>query len=200
MKNIVFLILFICSISCKKNQYQSIQSIQNTQNLLKLNFKYFTNEINTFEEITKKNVTADQLRNQFQKTRLAFKKSEEFIAYYFPSSFIKINGAPIDENDLNETNRKIEYATGFQKIEELIFRPSINKILLLENIEILKGHLVVLTQQINNLQLNDSNIFEIQKLQLLRVLSLGITGFDLRSSATFITRSTKFLKRYSRSY
>lgn len=178
MKNIVFLILFICSISCKKNEYRSIQSVHNTQNLLKLNFKYFANEINTFEKITKNNATADQLRDQFKKTRLAFKKTEEFIAYYFPSSFIKINGAPIDENDLNETNRKIEYATGFQKIEELIFQPSINKFFLSKNIEILKGHLVVLTQQINNLQLNDSNIFEIQKLQLLRVLSLGITGFD----------------------
>jgi len=100
------------------------------------------------------------------------------LSFYFPETSKKSNGAPIDENDIEETSRKIEYATGFQKVEELLFADEIDLKELNIQVGILNGFNQSLKSNIDNIQLSDSNIFEAQKLQMVRMMSLGISGFD----------------------
>lgn len=179
MKKAIILLSISFIFSCKSDDYQSISSIKKTKNTLQANFNQLIKEVDLLSANSKKDKSIDKLKEQFKKTRNSFKKCEEFIAFYFPSSFTKINGAPIDENEINETSRKTEFATGFQKVEEILYETnSINFILLKENIETLKGYIHSIAPLIKEIELSDSNIFEIQKLQIIRIMSLGISGFD----------------------
>ncbi|MEO8515091.1 MAG: cytochrome c peroxidase, partial [Flavobacterium sp.] len=117
-------------------------------------------------------------RAAFKKARLSYKKIESFVSFYLPETTKNINGPAINKNDIEETSRKIEYATGFQKVEELLFTDDIDVKILQEQIGILNGFSQSLKHNIEGIQLSDGNIFEAQKLQMVRIMSLGISGFD----------------------
>lgn len=178
MKKFFALGLILFLFSCKENNYNSVESLKKTQLLVISNYNKLATEADKLASLTKQNVTQDKLKKQFQIARLAFKPCEEFIAFYFPSTFTKINGAPIDENDLNDSNRKLEEATGFQIVEETLFDKNFNKKNAIIHTQTLSAYLKTLKLQINAIQLTESNVFEIQKLQLIRIMSLGISGFD----------------------
>lgn len=178
MKKIASLLFLFILFSCQNTDYKSLAPIEKTaQNILidynDLAKKSF--ELNTFIE---KKSDIDKLQSQFKETRLAYKRIESFLTFYLPETAIKINGAAIDKNDINETTRKVEEATGFQKVEELLFSDNIDLLELKKQMGILNGYITSCKTNLENLQLNDSNIFESQKLEMIRIMSLGISGFD----------------------
>ncbi|NBP69360.1 MAG: cytochrome-c peroxidase [Cytophagia bacterium] len=70
--------------------------------------------------------------------------------------------------------------TGFQVVEELLF-PSIeteNHVRLLQELKAFSSITEKLKDQLKTNAWKDQNIFEASRLQLLRIISLGITGFD----------------------
>ena len=194
MKKFFALGLILLLLSCKENSYDSIESLKKTQDLIIANYDKLLTEANKLATLAKGNTTQDKLKEQFQITRLAFKPCEEFIAFYFPSTFIKINGAPINENDLNDSNRKVEEATGFQIVEETLFDKNFNKKNAIIHTQTLSAYLKTLKLQFNSVQLTESNVFEIQKLQLIRIMSLGISGFDSSVALYSIPETESALK------
>ncbi|WP_375605034.1 cytochrome-c peroxidase [Flavobacterium davisii] len=194
MKKIFILVLLLFLISCKKNSYNHINYLKNTQLLILNNYNKLIKEANKLAHLTKHNATQDELKKQFIITRLAFKTCEEFIAFYFPSTFTKINGAPINENDLNDSNRKIEDATGFQVVEETLFDKKLNRQEAIQNTATLQSYIQTLELQIQTIQLTDRSIFEIQKLQLIRIISLGISGFDSAIALQSLAETKSALK------
>lgn len=121
-----------------------------------------------------------QLQQAFKATRLAYKKVEPLMEQYNPELSKKLNGPAIDKHDLHAAERKIWHATGFQVVEEYLF-PEFNpeaKEEAATEMSILHGYLKVYQNDIEGLLLSDSNIFEALRLELLRIMSLGISGFD----------------------
>lgn len=194
MKKFFALGLILFLISCKKDNYNAIENVKKTEDLLKMNYQILVRESTALLKLAQNKPNQESLKLQFRKTRIAFKPCEEFIAFYFPSTFTKINGAPIDENDTNETSRKIEEATGFQKIEEILFDINFDKEEAVKKISALNATLQNLAAQIQRLQLSESNVFEIQKLQLIRIMSLGISGFDSSVALHSIPETESALK------
>ena len=179
MKKYIFALIVIFTLNaCKKQEYKNISASKEIKNLLIKNATILTQQLTTLEQLSQSDVSSRKLQSQFKKARITYKKIESITAYYFPETAENMNGAAIDKNDVMDSNRRLEEASGFQKIEELIFNRPINFKETQLQINILLGYTHALQSKINNLDLSDSNIFEAQKLNLIRIMSLGITGFD----------------------
>lgn len=121
------------------------------------------------------------LQKSFDQLRVSYKKIE-FFAEYFDPEFIKdyINGPPLKSLERKSPSLSILEPEGMQVLEELIYgedpyreKAAINKLVqaLNDNFHYFKTY-----QQ--SIEMADRYIFEASRFQLIRVFSLGITGFD----------------------
>ena len=121
-----------------------------------------------------------EVQQAFKEMRLAYKKIEPLMEQYNPELAKKLNGPAIDKHDLHAAERKVWAASGFQVVEEYLF-PAWNLEARQESMEqaaILHGYLQVYQNDMAGLLLSEQNIFEALRLEILRIMSLGITGFD----------------------
>jgi cytochrome c peroxidase len=177
-KLIAFTLVAILIFACQSNHYENLSPIEKTKQNLIQNYTLFAKNSKKLDSLIQKTSDVKQAKNEFKKARLHYKKTESFVSLYFPETSKSLNGAAIDKNDVHETSRKTEEATGFQKVEELLFAEKIDTAELKKQVGILNGFAQSLKINIENIQLSDSNIFEAQKLQMVRMMSLGISGFD----------------------
>lgn len=178
MRLLLFLFFAFSIYSCQNTTYQSLAPIEKTRLSLLDDYTKWSEESSKLNDIIANNFDKEKAQIQFKITRLAYKKIESFVTFYLPETANKINGAPIDKNDTQETSRKTEEACGFQKVEELLFADNVDVEELKKQMGILNGYTQNCKTNIENLKLSDANIFEAQKLQMLRIMSLGISGFD----------------------
>jgi cytochrome c peroxidase len=151
---------------------------EKTKLLLIAQYQDFKSEVNLLDELIRKESNQESIQEQFRKARLGYKKMESLLSFYYPEYSKKLNGAAIDKNDYHDSNRKEVPATGFQVVEELLFTDEVEWEELIIQSGILHGFTQGLEKEVESIEFSDSNIWEAQRLQLLRILSLGITGFD----------------------
>jgi len=123
--------------------------------------------------------SATSLQKSFLKGRLLYKKAEWAIEYFFPSTAKNINGAPLPEIEPEE--HTVVEAMGMQVIEEIIFpayAPS-DKASLLSETRKLKSVTGRLAQLWQGHTFRNDQVFDALRQQLFRVISLGISGFDM---------------------
>ena len=120
------------------------------------------------------------LQQAFRETRLAYKRIEPLVEHYNPDLAKKLNGPAIDKHDLESAERKVWSATGFQVVEEYLF-PEFDakqQAEAAEQMSILHGYLQVYRRDADGMSFSDRNVFEALRLEPLRIMSLGISGFD----------------------
>lgn len=113
----------------------------------------------------------------FRRARLAYKRVEFLSAYYSPETTKAINGPNIPEVD---DDLRVNEPEGFQVLEELLF-PKVDPARQTEAVQ----HAAVLRSNVNRLRLisqgnevTDSHVFDAMRLEVFRLITLGITGFD----------------------
>lgn len=179
MKKIIPLFLLVIScISCQNKGYKNINPSEKTKQLLVRDFNEFAKKTIALDSAIQDHFNKEKAIQKFKEARLAYKKTEALLAFYLPETASKLNGAAIDKNDVQENSRKAEEASGFQKVEEILFADNVDTIELQKQMGILNGYTQSVKTTVKNIQLSDSNVFEAQKLALLRLMSLGISGFD----------------------
>ncbi|WP_316814935.1 cytochrome-c peroxidase [Pedobacter nyackensis] len=143
------------------------------------------------------------IKASFLQSRAQYKKIEYYIEYFFPSTSALINGAPIDEIELGEN--LIEEPTGFQVMEELIYDTPTpeNRDELLNEVTKMQTNLKRVTRFNEQYEITDAQIFDAIRLEVFRITSLGITGFDtptalqsLPEAAAALTGVKDVLKNY----
>lgn len=120
-----------------------------------------------------------KIQEQFRKARKAYKKIEWIAEYYNPYTVKHINGPALEEVELDEKNIVIQ-PEGFQVVEEYLF-PSYHvtqKEEVLHQAKVLLSNTGRLQQVASNLQTTDAHIFDALRLEIFRLLSLGLSGFD----------------------
>lgn len=135
-------------------------------------------EVIDFETIAEESHDEKVLQQAFKTTRLSYKKMEWAVEYFTPDLARFINGPALDELEVAE-NTFIP-PNGFQVIEELIFpNYSIeNKAELIRKIKILSGNLKQIKEHLSVITISNAHIMDASKMELNRILALGITGFD----------------------
>ncbi|MEO6282607.1 MAG: cytochrome c peroxidase [Dyadobacter sp.] len=128
------------------------------------------------------------LREKFISIRLQYKKTEAFAEYFFPTTIRLVNGAPLDEIE-DEENAVFEPG-GFQVIEELIYTEEpIDEEELIRHIRKTQVNMKRIQTLWKDIQLTDSQILDALRLEMFRLITLGISGFDTPASGNAIAES-----------
>lgn len=176
IKNIAhtFAIAFLILLAGCKEQYDDL-SIQKE---LVTDLDNVSKKGITFLNLVEKSTDQKKIQNAFNTTRLEYKKVEWAIEYFIPNAARFINGPALDELEVAENTAFPP--NGFQVIEELIYpNYSIkNKPDLIREIKILEGNLKQVKQHLLAITIEDSHVIDALKMQVIRIMSLGITGFD----------------------
>lgn len=152
--------------------------------------KRFENEIIQLQKAVVSGNEKD-LQAQFLRTRLAYKKIEVIVEYYFAFFAARLNGPPIpffeeDEPDLGE-----QQPAGMQVIEGMIFpRFSVQRRDELKSaIENLLRDTQTMLETSESNAFNDEFIFDAVTEELYRITALGIAGFDSQTAVNSLPES-----------
>jgi cytochrome c peroxidase len=139
--------------------------------------------------------STQNLQDQFKKTRIAYKQIEWMAEYYQPYTARFINGPALQEIEPEDRTRIIQ-PEGFQVIEELLFPvyDSSRKAELVEQVQLLRSNIGRLQTTAASLETTDAHIFDALRLQLFRIISLGISGFDSPVAQNSIEEASASLK------
>ena len=129
------------------------------------------------------------LRNVLSKTRLAYKEIEFLLEYYYPS-FVEenLNGAPLYHAEKYGTHPNVLPPEGLQVLDEIIFS---------EEADVQKSEIAILCKTLENKSLEIrseftnrpfllAEVIEACKMELIRIFSMGLTGFDTPGSVNAI--------------
>src|SRR5688572_3003569 len=149
--------------------------------------KQVQNKIDLFENwvieewipLAEKNSSKSELQQIFLKGHALYKEVEWAVEYFFPTTAKNINGAPLPEIEAEE-NTVIE-PIGFQVIEEFIFPDydTTSKPELLRESKKLKSIVTRLQSLWAGNKFRDDQVFDALRLNISRVSTLGISGFDM---------------------
>ena len=159
--------------SCEKKYTNLTIQEELISNIQKLNQK-----VVDFENVAEKSNDKKKIQLAFNQARLEYKKIEWAVEYFTPDPARFINGPALDELEVAENT--FFPPNGFQVIEELIYpNYSIeNKEELIRKIKILNGNLKQIEQHFSAISISNSLIMDASKMEVNRILALGITGFD----------------------
>lgn len=152
---------------------------------------YYSTHFNSFQKELKSLVdfvsesdqenSFEKIENQLIKTRLAYKKIEFLFDYYNPNyNYAFINGGPLPKFSERFGGGEILEPKGLQTIDELIFSDDVQS-----NISEIKKLVLELDERIEHIKkiqfpanLKESQIIEAIRSGMVRVFTLGLTGFD----------------------
>ena len=135
-------------------------------------------EVLDFEKAAEESNDPKKIQQAFKKARLSYKKIEWAVEYFTPNPARFVNGPALDELEVAENT--VIPPNGFQVIEEMIFPdyPLENKADLIRTIKILNGNFKQIQQHLSAITISDAHILDASKMEINRILALGITGFD----------------------
>ena len=181
--------------SCQKEE----KSVQ-INALFKADIELVLKEVSLLQKGISSNQSQLQLQQQFLKAHEQYKTIELLSEYYFPSVIKAVNGPAIPE--FEENDGKVIAPEGFQVIEELLFPTyeTQSKEELLKQIGILTANLKRIASIAKTNTLTDSHVFDAMRLEVFRIITLGITGFDSPAAKNSIPEVIPALQTIQRYY
>lgn len=121
-----------------------------------------------------------QLQQLFLRTRILYKRFEWAAEYFTGSTSRFVNGPPVEEIGFVGPLVQAFRPEGLQVIEELLFPryDTTSRRQLLLELEKLPGRYDAYKAYFSNIPIANWQVFDAAKLEVFRILTLGITGFD----------------------
>ncbi|MFT4535467.1 MAG: cytochrome c peroxidase [Saprospiraceae bacterium] len=160
----------------------------------KIDFISFENELLQLNQISEsKTLTLESIQNQLVVTRLAYKKIEFIFDYFEPEYvYLYVNGGPLNKLHKEVSEVDLIPPNGLQRLDELIFIDDLN-----ESISEIKDKTKDLSEAITfikeshfNNTITPQNSFEFLRSGIVRLFTLGLTGFDTPGSGNSIAESS----------
>jgi len=141
--------------------------------------------------------TKSELKADFLKLRLQFKAVEAFSEYFAPSTVKLVNGAPLDE--IEEEENAVFEPGGLQVIEELIYTDEpIEYPELIRQVRKMQVNIKRIKTLWKDISITDAHVFDALRLELFRLITLGISGFDTPASGNALTESVVVLESFNK--
>lgn len=124
------------------------------------------------------------MRKSYQASRLHYKHAEAMMEYYFPATAKMLNGALVNESDEEEGTQLVIEPEGLQVLEDILFseRPQTQLSLL----EMHGKRILSVSKRLEMLSdaspFGDFQVWDAQRMAVIRVMALSITGFDSPAS------------------
>ncbi|WP_304064236.1 cytochrome-c peroxidase [Pedobacter glucosidilyticus] len=153
----------------------------------KENLTKFQKTANLLQQTAKKG-SSHEIKNLFINLRTDYKTLECIVEYYYPKTAAKLNGPPLPESEPSEPE-VIIYPTGLQVLEAYVYDDLTddNRELILTEISNIKTAIEYLILNAESLKFKDEEVFEALKLQLFRIATKGLAGFDSPLANTAIS-------------
>ena len=156
----------------------------------------FQSDLTTFTTTLKKLHTAiekaapseadlHKVQELFLECRKQFKKTEYLLEYFHPEAVKDyINGAPLPHLERKAPELVVLEPEGMQVIDEMLFADAAlqEKKSVLEQIHKVTVQLKRLAAYQKGIRITDRHIFEACRYELIRIFTLGVTGFDTPGS------------------
>ncbi|WP_158849823.1 cytochrome c peroxidase [Algibacter sp. L1A34] len=174
-KSLFFILTCILITSCNQDKKETI-SVINWASAQ----QYYAQNIDTallyLDSLEAQGMRGEKAKAYFALSRVAFKKAEPYASYLNPEVGHRANGPalPIYKEDTG----KIIKPVGYQKIEESVFDNETSEADFKQELYVQKGMLSNLKKGIEKRDLNPQRFFIATHQQLLRIVSLAISGFD----------------------
>lgn len=135
-----------------------------------------------------------QMQQLFLQLRVSYKKFEWAAEYFNPAVARFVNGPPVQEVEM--ASGQVFEPAGLQVIEGLLFPKynSSNKKELIRQIGLLQAGGDKFKIYYANIDILDGQVFDAAKLEVFRILTLGITGFDNPLTLKSMAESAAALK------
>jgi len=119
-----------------------------------------------------------QLQDLFLQTRLAYKNFEWAAEYFVPVTSRFVNGPPVQEVEMS--SHQVFEPAGLQVIESTLFPKydSSLKPALIRQLTLLQSACNKYKTHFGNIDIFDWQVFDAAKLEVFRIVTLGISGFD----------------------
>ncbi len=170
---IIILLVSLFLASCKEEEKYEVNLKQDVLTEITTLEK----SVEEFLAVAKKSDSGAELQKHFKLNRLQYKKVEWAIEYFIPETARFMNGPALDELELEENREFLPH--GFQVIEELIFPyEKGNKKALLQEITMLLSYTRQVGKHLEAITISPDYVMDALRLQVYRVITLGITGFD----------------------
>ena len=127
----------------------------------------------------------EALQRQLSVTRNAYKKLEFLLEYYFPGYVEEhINGAPLLHIERYGTRPFVLLPEGLQVLDEQIFadKPEEEKVLISQLALDIHNHVELILTGLAQERLQPADVVEAMREELIRIFSMGLTGFDTPGS------------------
>lgn len=173
MKKIYGLFFLLALVACqKKDKHQEVNE------LFQSDITLLIEKVAKLKYSVQSDSTEVQIQRQFLEAHQSYKKVEMISEYYSPAVSKAINGPAIPE--FEENDKVTVPPEGFQVIEEFVFPKydKEHKKELLQELGILSANLARLEKVSKSNQLTDAHVFDAMRLEVYRIVTLGITGFD----------------------
>jgi cytochrome c peroxidase len=125
--------------------------------------------------------TVPALQQSLARARLAYKRTE-YLAAHLDEQFVTdfINGAPLPKLERNAPNLSIIEPKGLQVLEELVFGedPVADRAKISELAELLDRKVAEFIRFQQRVPLTDRQVLEAARFGLIRIFTLGVSGFD----------------------
>ncbi|MRI02220.1 cytochrome-c peroxidase [Kriegella sp. EG-1] len=162
--------------------------------LYEANFRKFQNEVEVLAVLAENSEFSEdlKLKEQVEKTRLSYKKVEFIFDYYQTSySGTYINGAPLPKVSEYYQAGKIIEPCGLQALDEAVFEDASR-----ENLQYIKKLANDLKTRVDfiskihlPIHLKPSQLIECIRSGMVRIFTLGVTGYDTPGSANALQES-----------
>jgi len=128
--------------------------------------------------LSQRTASGDSLRALFVECRLHYKRVEAFTEYYLPTTSRLLNGPPFAEIETEE-NKSFEPG-GLQVIEELLYPDfdTSRRAELVHEVRKMNRELANCDALWPAFTLTDAHVFDALRLELFRLQTLGLSGFD----------------------
>lgn len=147
-------------------------------------------DIATYADLAKERKDIEVLQAHHLKTRVAFKKVEWLLEYIDPTAIKRnINGAPLPKTEPKVPAIVIIEPKGLQTLDEQVFADEPDWEVIQGLADKLKKHFYPVKVYAQNRRIQHRHVFEALRFEMIRVFTLGVTGFDTPASAAAITEA-----------
>ncbi|MEM9259738.1 MAG: cytochrome-c peroxidase, partial [Bacteroidota bacterium] len=146
-------------------------------------------------------VPVNDLRNAHLQARKDFKKVEYLLAYIEPATVsLHLNGAPLPKTEPSVPEVNVIAPSGLQTLDELVFADEIDRKAILKVSKKLRRNYQQLQKQLSWLRLQHRHVFEAMQEEVVRIFTLGLTGFDTPGSGAALPEARVSLSNLRRVY
>lgn len=140
-------------------------------------------EIKAYNQLAQSTNQLEVLQQQHIRTRQAFKMVEWLLEYIDPTSIKRyINGAPLPKTEPKVPEIVVIEPKGLQTLDELVFADEADMDAIRELTAKLEKQYGPVKIYAENRRIQHSHVFEALKLEVVRIFTLGVTGFDTPAS------------------